>query len=712
MLFRKVMYIMISIKELSFSYNNNSIFDNTYFHANVGYLTVIKGESGSGKTTLLDIMALKHGNVFNAYYNDAPIQEEDYLSQLYYMTQEPIFCDSLKLKEQWDILIKNYGYNPQLNHYISSLGLDDIQNLYPAQLSGGEKLRAALIQIFIIKPQIILMDEPTASLDDEYKNKFIELLHILKQNCHLIVSTHDSHIFNEADVLYEIKNKRLYLEKTSQDIINHTLESHHFKFKKVWLLDFLKMKRHHFIREMITLLFISIPISFFAYAYSIDSNFISQFKDNLASLANNHILVYKPIDKRFTSFTYYSNPDQATAFPISENEYHTITGIAGIKEIKPKIILPTYFYNTLDSTSIPEIKIYKNNEMIFDYQEKANELISMENYDYSQLYIESIQDYEIEKLATQIFNNKKNGIFISEIFLENNDLDENDIKDAYVKINIGVPEYDISGKYELAPTSNDNITINDEDMIPANKIQFALEELTLPIRGIIESPTTDLYTYDFYMLDEDLEAIANSHIASEGKTLYFKNSDTDWVEVENEEDAEIINIYTPWRPNAYTIEVDQIENVETVVDKLEDYGYAVDWQYNDYKLYGESIQITQSLIQKVSIISIIFITLIFIILHFIKGQQEEKLNIWLRSIGYHHKKTLLMIKSQKYLLNTIFISLFAYLLLWLINIYFLYVSSKLFAIDILVIFVMILIVLLTQFCIPLLWEVTHNVKTR
>ena len=71
-----------------------------------------------------------------------------------------------------------------------------------------------------------------------------------------------------------------------------------------------------------------------------------------------------------------------------------------------------------------------------------------------------------------------------------------------------------------------------------------------------------------------------------------------------------------------------------------------------------------------------------------------------------------MIKSQKYLLNTIFISLFAYLLLWLINIYFLYVSSKLFAIDILVIFVMILIVLLTQFCIPLLWEVTHNVKTR
>lgn len=712
MLFRKVMYLMISIKELSFSYNNNSIFDDTCFQANVGYLTVIKGESGSGKTTLLDILALKHGNVFNISYKNAPIQEDDYLSQLYYMTQEPIFCDSLKIKEQWDILIKNYGHDPQLNYYISSLGLDNIQNLYPSQLSGGEKLRAALIQIFIIKPQIVLMDEPTASLDDEYTHKFIEFLHILKQNCYLIISTHDSHIFNEADVLYEINDKKLCLEKTSQNIIDHTPKNYHSKLKKVWILNLFKMKKHHIIREIITLLFISIPISFFAYAYSIDSNFVSQFKGNLESLANNHILVYKPIDKRFTSFTYYSNPDQATAFPINKDEYHTITEITEIKEIKPKIILPTYFRNTLDSASIPEMRIYRNNKMIFDYQEKANELISINNYDYSQLYIESIQDYEIDKLATQTFNNKKNGIFISEIFLENYDIDEDDIKDAYVTINIGVPEYDISGEYELAATSDEDMTINDEDMIPANKIQFALKGLTLPIKGIIKSSTTDLYTYDFYMLDDDLEAIANSHIASEGKILYFKNNDTDWVEVENEEEAEMISIYTPWQPNAYTIEVDQIKNVENVVNQLEDCGYAVDWLYNDYKLYGESIQITQSLIQKVSIISIIFITLIFIILHFIKGQQEEKLNIWLRSIGYHHQKTLLMIKSQKYLLNTIFVSLFSFLLLWIINIYFLYVSSKLFAIDTLVIFVMNLIVLLTQFCIPLLWEVAHNVKTR
>lgn len=172
---------MIRIEELSFSYKNHIIFDNTFFQADIGCLTVIKGESGSGKTTLLDIIALKHGNVFNAYYNDAPIQDDNYLSQLYYMTQEPIFCDSLKMKEQWDILIKNYGHDSQLSHYISSLGLDDIQNLYPAQLSGGEKLRAALIQIFIIKPQIVLMDEPTASLNIEYKIKLLELLQSLKK---------------------------------------------------------------------------------------------------------------------------------------------------------------------------------------------------------------------------------------------------------------------------------------------------------------------------------------------------------------------------------------------------------------------------------------------------------------------------------------------------------------------------------------------------
>lgn len=241
---------MIRIEELSFGYNNHIIFDSCSFHADTGHLTVIKGKSGSGKTTLLDILALKHGNVFNAYYNNVPVQEEDYLSQLYYMTQEPIFCDSLTIKEQWDILIKNYGHDSQLNHYISSLGLDDIQNLYPAQLSGGEKLRASFVAIAIIKPQIILMDEPTASLNIEYKIKLLELLQSLKKDCHIIIATHDSYIIDHADVLYTIDNHNLILQDDTEDNNGISqIKNREILFKKNWFGTFMKMKKHHILRK-------------------------------------------------------------------------------------------------------------------------------------------------------------------------------------------------------------------------------------------------------------------------------------------------------------------------------------------------------------------------------------------------------------------------------------------------------------------------------
>lgn len=52
---------MLDVRNLSFSYGKETIFDNTRLTAIIGELTIIKGESGSGKTTLLDILALKYG---------------------------------------------------------------------------------------------------------------------------------------------------------------------------------------------------------------------------------------------------------------------------------------------------------------------------------------------------------------------------------------------------------------------------------------------------------------------------------------------------------------------------------------------------------------------------------------------------------------------------------------------------------------------------
>lgn len=704
---------MLELRKFSFGYTNALVFDNTDFKTDVGQLTVIKGESGIGKTTLLDIIALRHGNVFDIYYNSLRIAENEYLSHLYYMEQEPLFCDNLRIREQWKILSELYGSCSKLDEYVSILGLENVKNLYPSQLSGGEKLRVALINIFIIQPEIVLMDEPTASLDDEYKSKFVDCLNVLKQNCHLIVSTHDSHIFDTADVLYEIDHKKLCLIKSKKTINDSHVLNKLISKKSSWILEFLKMKKHHIIKEIITLLLISIPIALLAFSISMNINFVSLFQDGLSSLEDTHIIVYKPLDKRYKSYIYYCDVDKSTSFPISDDEYNMIEEIDGINEIFSKIILPLYCDHD-DSNAIPQFKIYNNDKEIFNYQELADELISLNNYSNQTLYVEGVEDYEIEKNVSQTFNDEEDGIFLNEALLERCHLTEEDIKGGSIKVTIGIPVYDYSGDCYFIADSADGSTYYADDEMAANGIYYVSKEITLPIRGIIKE-NTNLYASNenaFYMSREKLEAIANSYNVSKGKTTYFKDSETGYVETNNKDEADLTLIYTPWKPNAYNIEVDSVDDVSKVVDELENLGYAVDWKYNDYKSYGESIQSTQEMIHIISIVSIMFITLIFVALHFIKGQEENKINLWLESIGYHSRRTLLAIKSQKYLLNTVMIVILSILIFWIINFAYLYMFSQYYAMNIKVILAIILVVLLTQYCIPMLWEVFQNVETR
>ena len=131
---------MLDVRDLSFSYGKETIFDNTRLTAIIGELTIIKGESGSGKTTLLDILALKYGIHCDFYFDnlDLKIKEnkKNYQDHLYYMSQKPIFCYDLTLDEQWSLLRKMYSAHPQLEEFISLMGLDDKKSSYPSQLSG------------------------------------------------------------------------------------------------------------------------------------------------------------------------------------------------------------------------------------------------------------------------------------------------------------------------------------------------------------------------------------------------------------------------------------------------------------------------------------------------------------------------------------------------------------------------------------------------
>ncbi len=91
------------------------------------------------------------------------------------------------------------------------MGLADRARHYPVQLSGGEQQRVALARAFILRPPILLADEPTGNLDSENGRRVLELLLSLNRSeaATLVLVTHDREIASQADRIVTLKDGRI-----------------------------------------------------------------------------------------------------------------------------------------------------------------------------------------------------------------------------------------------------------------------------------------------------------------------------------------------------------------------------------------------------------------------------------------------------------------------------------------------------------------------
>lgn len=104
---------------------------------------------------------------------------------------------------------------PLVDKILKEVGVYEQRNKYPNQISGGQKQRVAIARALVVKPKIIIADEPTANLDSENSYNIIKLMHQMK-NKHkttFIFSTHDPKIVKEAEIIFEIIDGKLLPKK-------------------------------------------------------------------------------------------------------------------------------------------------------------------------------------------------------------------------------------------------------------------------------------------------------------------------------------------------------------------------------------------------------------------------------------------------------------------------------------------------------------------
>lgn len=214
----------IVIKNMSKKYqvdyfSNKVIFDDFNMEISNRKINFIVGNSGVGKTTLLNIIALVE-KMDSGYYsiNGKKINYKNRKEILKYRNQKIGFIhqEAMLLKQLSvidNILIPAYirgkvdeKMYSRANELMEKFVISNLKNVCIKKLSGGEKQRVEMARALINNPEIIVADEPTASLDDENANTIIEQLKGLSDEGHLvIIATHDKRILNTADNIINLK---------------------------------------------------------------------------------------------------------------------------------------------------------------------------------------------------------------------------------------------------------------------------------------------------------------------------------------------------------------------------------------------------------------------------------------------------------------------------------------------------------------------------
>ncbi|WP_395626457.1 ABC transporter ATP-binding protein [Daejeonella sp.] len=198
---------VVKIKDLCKSFGNNQVLNHFNLDLKRGESMVVLGKSGSGKSVLIKciIGLLKPDSgsihVFGENIPDLNHKDLDRIrSKIGFLFQSNALYDSMTVRENLEFPLRRHslGLSKLENDKVVLTALEDVGlahtiDMMPAELSGGMRKRIALARTLILKPEIILYDEPTTGLDNITAKEIIQLMLIIQQkyNTSSLIITHD-----------------------------------------------------------------------------------------------------------------------------------------------------------------------------------------------------------------------------------------------------------------------------------------------------------------------------------------------------------------------------------------------------------------------------------------------------------------------------------------------------------------------------------------
>ena len=216
----------IKLKNISFKYQNNKsyILKNLNLEIKKGDFIGIYGESGSGKTTLLNILTgLLFPSSGEIELDDIKLTKNSnilmnlisYVPQNFYLLDESIKKNIIMNKRNYLVdtpkLLSKVLNQSRINNFINKLpqGINTRVGEGSSRISGGQKQRLAIARALFKNSDILIMDEPTSSLDNSTEDKLVKEINQLSKFLTTIIISHNLKALKNCNKIYELKNKKL-----------------------------------------------------------------------------------------------------------------------------------------------------------------------------------------------------------------------------------------------------------------------------------------------------------------------------------------------------------------------------------------------------------------------------------------------------------------------------------------------------------------------
>ena len=245
---------MIEFKNVSFSYEkDHPVLKNMSFSIEKGEAVGLIGANGAGKSSMLKVLLGLLPHEGEILVNDIPLCKQN-LAQIRRVlgfvlqnSDNQMFMPTVYDDMMFGLL--NYGMNKEdaerrVDAVLEQLGLTQLKNKYNHKISGGEKRMAAIATVLAMEPEVIIMDEPSVSLDPYNRRAVINVINSLTQTkiiashdldmimetCRRVILISDGQIVASGDTDEILRNKEL-LESNRMELPFGLASAHNLQIK-------------------------------------------------------------------------------------------------------------------------------------------------------------------------------------------------------------------------------------------------------------------------------------------------------------------------------------------------------------------------------------------------------------------------------------------------------------------------------------------------